>query len=197
VPAGDCDPIVIDMATSANSMGAVVLAARDGKLLAGLDVVDADGAYTNDPRRVILNAMDRESRMTGALLPAGPKGFGMLLLVEVLSALLSGERTWEDEQADPTRGRAAFYGQTHIAISIGHFQDPGLFAASADRMIRQLTGSRPAQGFDKVRMPGGEAAVRERDYRQNSILIRDEEWRMVERMAARRGINASLSADGP
>jgi LDH2 family malate/lactate/ureidoglycolate dehydrogenase len=197
VPTGDCDPIVIDMATSANSMGAVVLAARDGKLLAGLDVVDADGGYTNDPRRVILNAMDRESRMTGALLPAGPKGFGMLLLVEVLSALLSGERTWEDEQADATRGRAAFYGQTHIAISIGHFQDPGLFAASADRMIRELTGSRPAQGFDEVRMPGGGAAARERDYRQNGILIRDEEWRMVERMAAQRGIDASLSADGP
>jgi len=194
VPAGDCDPIVIDMATSANSMGAVVLAARDGELLPGLDVVDADGIYTNDPRRVILDAMDRESRMSGALLPAGPKGFGMLLLVELLSALLSGERSWENEAPDATRNRAAFYGQTFIAIAIEHFAEPGLFAASAGRMIRNLTGSRPAQGFEKVRMPGEGAAVKEREYRQKGILIRDEEWQMVERMAARRGIDVGPGA---
>lgn len=188
VPAGECDPIVIDMATSANSMGAVVLAARDGKPLPGLDVVDREGHYTNDPRRVILNVMDRESPMAGALLPAGPKGFGMMLMVELLGALLSGERSWEEETPDDVRNRAAFYGQTFIAISVGHFQDPTAFAQAADRMIRALTGLPPAQGFDKVRLPGEGAAAKERDYRAQGILLRDEEWRMVEELAAKRGI---------
>lgn len=188
VPAGDCDPIVIDMATSANSMGAVVLAARDGEMLPGLDVVDSEGHYTNDPRRVILDVMDRESRMSGALLPAGPKGFGMMLMVELLGALLSGERSWEEETPDDVRNRAAFYGQTFIAISVGHFQDPGSFAQSCDRMIKTLTGLPPAQGFDKIRLPGQGAAAKERDYRAHGILLRDEEWRMMEELAARRGI---------
>jgi len=193
VPSGERDPIVIDMATSAGSMGKVVLAARDGQRLEEKAVVDKDGVYTDDPMRVILDVMDRESRMSGALLPAGPKGFGMLLIVELLSALLSGERDWESERpADPT-GRAAYYAQTFIAISVSHFQDPAAFAAAADRMIATLTQSRPAEGFDAVRLPGGGAAATERAYRAHGISLRDEEWAMVERLARKRGI--PLDAD--
>lgn len=188
VPSGERDPIVIDMATSAGSMGKVVLAARDGEKLEEKAVVDKDGVYTDDPLRVILNVMDRESRMSGALLPSGPKGFGMLLMVELLSALLSGEREWQGERpADPT-GRAAYYAHTFIAISVSHFQDPEAFAAAADRMIATLTGSRPAQGFEAVRLPGGGAAATEREYRANGIRLRNEEWAMVEQLALRRGI---------
>ena len=126
VPAGREDPIVIDMATSASSMGKVVLAARDGKLLDSLQLVDSGGRYTNDPSKVILNAMDRESPMRGALLPEGAKGFGMLLMVEMLSALLSGERTWSEDQSSTvktdTRARAAYYSQTLVAIDIARFR---------------------------------------------------------------------------
>ena len=57
--------MVIDMATSAYSMGKVVLAARDGMRLDGPWLVDADGNYTDDPQRVILNPMDREFRNGG------------------------------------------------------------------------------------------------------------------------------------
>ena len=92
-------------------MSNIVLAARDGRKLAGKEVVDADGCYTDDPARVILDVMARESRMSGALLPAGPKGFGMLLLVELLAGLLSGERRWEDEAPATKDERSAFYGK--------------------------------------------------------------------------------------
>jgi hypothetical protein len=42
------------------------------RLLDVRSAVDAAGNYTDDPRRGILDPMDRESRMAGALLPAGP-----------------------------------------------------------------------------------------------------------------------------
>jgi LDH2 family malate/lactate/ureidoglycolate dehydrogenase len=192
VPAGREDPIVIDMATSASSMGKVVLAARDGKLLDSRQLVDCDGRYTNDPSKVILNAMDRESPMNGALLPAGAQGFGMLLMVEILSGLLSGERTWAEEpqRADKqdTRSRSAYYSQTVIAIDIARFQDPAEFAASAERMVRTLSQSRPAEGFGAVRLPGAGAAARGRDYAENGIALRDEEWSMIVDLASKRGI---------
>ncbi len=189
VPSGSEEPIVIDMATSANSMGGVVLAARDGLKLGGMEVVDASGHYTDDPRRVILDVMDRESRMAGALLPAGPKGFGMVLLVELLSALLSGERDWTEAEVNDTRGRAAFYSQTCIAISIEHFQEPSAFAAASDRMIRTLTSMKPAHGFEKVRLHGGGVRAREEDYRRHGVAVRDEEWAMALKRARRHGIN--------
>ena len=190
VPAGRRDPIVIDMATSAYSMGAVVRAARDGRKLDTPGVVDAGGRYTDDPASVVLDVMARESRMSGALLPAGPKGFGWVLLVELLSGLLSGERTWEDERPATSEDRPAHYGQTFLAIDISCFQDPEAFGAAADRMVDTLTSSRPADGFEGIRLHGGEAAAEERRRRQEGVPVRDEEWELVERLAARLGIAA-------
>jgi LDH2 family malate/lactate/ureidoglycolate dehydrogenase len=166
-----------------------VRAARDGLRLDRPAVVDADGRYSDDPADVILDVMHRESRMDGALLPAGPKGFGWILLVELLAGLLSGERTWDDEPPASTKARPAYYGQTFIAIAIEHFQEPEAFAAAADRLVDTLTTARPARGFDGVRVHGGAAAVEERRRREHGVPVRDEEWAIVARLADRLGIS--------
>lgn len=200
VPAGEGDPIVVDMATSAYSMGKVVLAARDGLKLDAPHIVDTEGNYTNDPSRVILNAMDRESPLNGALLPAGPKGFGMILMVEMLAALLSGERDWAEDAQAPvgaeTLDRPAYYSQTMIAISIEHFQDPALFAAAAERMVATLTTMPPAEGFSAVRLPGGGAASRRADWIENGIELRPEEWEMAMNIAHDCGFADKLRSHG-
>ncbi len=198
VPAGAREPIVIDMATSAESMGSTVLAARDGRRLSGRHVVTADGEYTDDASRVILDVLDRESKMAGALLPAGPKGFGMVLMVEILSALLSGER-WGPEaadtaggadRADKKRGRSAHYAHALIAIAPDHFMPRAPFLAAVDRMIETLTASPPAKGFAAVRLPGQGTRAREADYRANGVPVRPEAWAQVARVVAARGIAA-------
>lgn len=188
MPAGEQDPIVIDMATSAASMGEVVLAARDGRKLPNEAVVDAEGNYTDEPLRVILDVMERESKMNGALLPAGPKGFGMVLMVELLAGLLSGVRSWENEGPATAVTRPSFNAQTFIAISVEKFHNPTAFAASADRMIETLVSSRPAVGFDRIRLPGGISAEKLRDNMEFGFLVRDEEWEMAMRVAQRLNI---------
>ena len=194
VPAGEREPIVVDMATSADSMGQVVLAARDGRKLPAATVVDGSGVYTDDPSRVILDPLDRESRMSGALLPPGPKGFGMVLMVELLAGLLSGERTWtaetgapggDGDRGDRRRQRAAHYAQSFLALPVDRCQPPEAFLAASDRMIAALTGLPPAQGFERVRLPGQGARERERDYRANGVPVRPEEWEQVQRVLAR------------
>lgn len=198
VPAGEEDPIVVDMATSASSMGKVVLAARDGQRLEGAWLVDPEGNYTDDPARVILNAMDRESPLNGALLPAGARGFGMLLMVEMLAALLSGERDWQEDGAGEvatavnTLDRPAYYAQTLIAISVEHFQDPAAFAASAERMVRVLTAMTPAKGFASVRLPGGGAGKRRSAWLRDGVELRAEEWDMAMAVAEKRGFADKL-----
>jgi LDH2 family malate/lactate/ureidoglycolate dehydrogenase len=127
--------------------------------------------------------MARESRMSGALLPAGPKGFGWILLVELLGGLLSGERTWEDEWPATREDRPAHYGQTFVAIDPAHLGDPRELAVAADRMIDTLTGTRPAVGFDGVRLPGGNAAQEQRRRREHGVPVREEEWAMAARLA--------------
>lgn len=198
VPVGGKDPIVIDMATSAYSMGKVVLAARDSLKLDGKWLVDAAGNYTDEPKDVILNPMDRESAMNGALLPAGPKGFGMILMVDLLSALLSGERTWEaddnrSETGTDTRDRPAYYSQTLIAIDISHFQQPEIFARSAERMVETLTSMPTANGFKAIRMPGGGAKAQREAYLAEGVEVRQEEWDMAFAVARKLSFDSKLT----
>jgi LDH2 family malate/lactate/ureidoglycolate dehydrogenase len=140
--------------------------------------------------------------MSGALLPAGPKGFGMLLMVEMLAALLSGERSWEETLSDgasqtaDTRNRTAYYSQTFIAISIAHFQETAAFHAAAERMVATLTAMAPAQGFQAVRLPGGGAAMRKNGWLAEGVEVRAEEWEMAMALAQRLGFADDLPPIG-
>src|SRR3989442_4372464 len=81
-------PIVIDMATSATAYGKIEIAKRAGDPIPLGWAIDRDGAPTTDP-----NAMIDD----GAQLPLGSdrdggghKGYGLAVMVDVLSAVLSG-----------------------------------------------------------------------------------------------------------
>lgn len=188
VPTGTRPPIVVDMATSAYSMGNVVLAARDKQKLDTPAIVNSDGEYTNDPATVILDVLDRESQMAGALLPAGPRGFGMQILVEILAGLLSGAREWSNEAPSTSDSRPAYYGQFLLAIKIENFMPRETFLSAADRMIDTLINSRPAKGFDRVRLHGIEAEENIRLSRKNGIKVREEEWDIAKRTAKNLGL---------
>src|SRR2546428_677488 len=81
-------PIVLDMATSATAYGKIEIAKRAGKPIPLGWAIDRDGAPTTDPNAMIDG---------GAQLPLGSdrergghKGYGLALMVDVLSAVLSG-----------------------------------------------------------------------------------------------------------
>ena len=82
VPTGDGKPILLDMATSIVAGGKVAAAHAAGKPIPADWVVDRDGEPTTDPAAFLEG---------GALRPmAGHKGYGIALLIETLSAVLTG-----------------------------------------------------------------------------------------------------------
>lgn len=123
----------------------------------------------------------------------------MDLIVEMLAALLRGERSWQaTPQTDAprvadTRDRAAYYSQTLIAISVAHFQEPAAFHVAAERMVATLTASPPAQGVRAVRMPGGGATARNGAWLADGVEVRDEEWEMAMALARRLGFADALT----
>lgn len=197
VPTEETAPLVVDMATSAESMGLVVRAARDGRQFDAPTVVDRDGRYRTDPRSVILDVLDRESAMAGALIPAGHKGFGMLLLVESLASLLSGERPWTEASPAGPKGRAAYYGHFLVALDPDNFIGRRELADACDRMVSVIGSSPPAVGFEGVRVHGAAAAVEESKRRQNGIPIREEEWKHIGVLAEKCGIETPRPLQPP
>jgi len=93
IPSGKEVPIVIDMASGSFSVGKVVMAARDEQLLPSTHLVTEEGVYTNDPRSIIVNPLDRESEFRGAIVSLGYKGYAWLLVIELFAGLLSGMGT--------------------------------------------------------------------------------------------------------
>lgn len=80
-PRKNAPPLVIDLSMGLLARGKILQAAKKGELIPEGAAVDAQGNPTRDPAK----AFD------GALLPfGGPKGYALALLVEIMSAALTG-----------------------------------------------------------------------------------------------------------
>jgi ureidoglycolate dehydrogenase (NAD+) len=164
VPRGDGPPVLLDMATSGVAMGRVLLARKRGEPIPEDWAVDADGEPTTDPRRV------------RAVRPmAGPKGYGLAFVVEVLAGLLSGSRSGTEvrrmyDDFDEPQGIGHFLG----AIDPARFVPPEAFAGSVDRLAGQLKATPPAPGFDEVLLPGEPEDRAEARHRRDGVPIPEE-----------------------
>ncbi|MBR0751292.1 Ldh family oxidoreductase [Bradyrhizobium jicamae] len=135
-----------DLALSATAMGKVRLAAAAGRSIPEGWAADSDGAPTTDPQAAI----------KGMLLPAaGPKGFGLAFMVDMLCGGLSGGAV--GAEVKPLYGNSQVsYGcsQLFLAINVGHFPDGGEFGDRVATQIARVSESRRAPGTARVYAPG-------------------------------------------
>lgn len=147
----------LDMATSQVAAGKIFLARAQGRSIPDTWAVDARGAATTDPERA-----------ESAVPLGGYKGYGLAVMVEVLSGLLAG--------AGFTHSIGDMYNDFSRSQDVGHFVlviDPertvGLdaFVDAMERLLVELRSNTPAPGFDEVLVAGDpeerSTAQRERD----------------------------------
>lgn len=146
VPSDDAVPLVLDMATSEAAMGKIRLAEKAGQPIPATWAVQADGNSTVDPKQAI----------AGMLLPAaGPKGFGLALMIDLLCGLLSGGAS--GERVKPLYGDPSFpYDCSHLfmAIDVGYFCEPSWFRAQAAAAAARIRGGKRAPGVSELFAPG-------------------------------------------
>jgi LDH2 family malate/lactate/ureidoglycolate dehydrogenase len=138
--------LVLDMATSEAAMGKIRMADKAGRAIPGNWAVQNDGRPTTDPKEAI----------AGMLLPAaGPKGFGLALMIDLMCGLLSGGAF--GASVKPLYGDPAIpYDCSHlfIAIDVGHFCDPAWFRAQAASMAEHIRQGRRAPDVAELFLPG-------------------------------------------
>jgi LDH2 family malate/lactate/ureidoglycolate dehydrogenase len=152
--AGEFAPEV-DMAMSAAAMGKIRNAAGAGQSIPEGWAADREGSPTTDPK----------SAIEGMLLPAaGPKGFGLAFIIDLLAGGLSGGSMGADVRPlygkldDPYQCSNVF-----IAIDVGHFVPRSQFEQRAKSEQDRVSASRRAPGVERVYAPGEFAyAARER-----------------------------------
>jgi L-2-hydroxycarboxylate dehydrogenase (NAD+) len=155
IPAKD-DPIVVDMSTSKYAMGKVRLADRLGEKLPEGVAIDKDGNATIDPKK----AMD------GALLPIGEhKGYGLALVIEILSRCLLDVHRKDDE---------IYRGYFFIAIDPSKFIEIGKFLDNVKKLKKRIKSSRKEKGIEEIFLPGERSERTKRENLKKGSIEIDE-----------------------
>jgi len=160
VPAGAEHPVILDIATSVVAASKVYALRQLDKPLPEGWIVDGNGLPTTDPGKYPIE---------GTLLPfAGHKGFGIGLLVEILTGVLSGGAFGQDVRSW-VFGDPAPVNQSHcfIAIDVNLFEPIDLFKNRMDALIRQIREAPKASGCDRIFLPG----EKEWEYRDLALSL--------------------------
>ena len=148
VPAGKRRPMLLDISTATVAGGKVYAARARGEPIPPNWILDGQGRPTTDPSGF---------PQVGALLPmAGHKGYGLSLLIETLSGILSGAavtwgvRSWAHDDAT----LHSLHGAAFLAIDVQCIASPEEFARKVERLIDEIHNAPRADGVDRLLVPG-------------------------------------------
>ncbi|MCM3316383.1 ureidoglycolate dehydrogenase [Rummeliibacillus stabekisii] len=163
-PSTDDRKMTLDMATTVQAWGKILHARSKNQTIPDTWAVDGNGEPTTDPYKV------------NALLPiSGPKGYGLAMMVDVLSGVLLG-LPFGNKVSSMYENLSEYrkLGQLHIVINPEFFMGITGFQKDIAQSMDDLNGIKPAPGFDKVLYPGQNNDVVIADYKENGIEIVDD-----------------------
>ena len=148
VPAGRLPAILLDMSIATVAGGKVYAARERGERIPEGWLIGPDGRPTTDSS--IYPAL-------GTLTPAaGHKGYGIALLIEILSGILTGAAfTWRIQSwmgSDPTL--PTDHGGAFLAIDAAAMMPPATFERRMDELIDEIHAAPRAAGVDRILVPG-------------------------------------------
>jgi LDH2 family malate/lactate/ureidoglycolate dehydrogenase len=180
VPTVGGEPIVLDMALSEAALGKIRLAAAEGRAIPATWATDAEGAPTTDP----------EAAIRGLLLPAaGPKGYGLAFMVDVLTGVLSGGAFGAGvnglyaDAATPNDCAHLF-----IAIDPPAFGERDAFVARVGELAAQVAASPTAPGVERALLPGQLEAERHAAASARGVALDDSSLRRLRETAEALGV---------
>jgi LDH2 family malate/lactate/ureidoglycolate dehydrogenase len=164
-PAGTRPPLVLDIANTAVARGKVYLARQRGESIPEGWALDAQGRPTTDPRAAI----------EGIILPlGGHKGYGISVMMDVLSGVLTGSAFASAVHGPYQSEHRSGAGHLAIAIDVEAFQPRADFEQHIDALIAELKSTPRAPGVEEIFYPGEiEARQAERNAREGLALPAD------------------------
>lgn len=174
-PTGRAFPIVLDMSTSAGANAKIREAARRDEPIPEGWALDAVGVPTTDPEAV------------HALSPlGGAKGYGLGLVVELLTGLLAGT-TFAPAVDTPFDDFSRSMRIAHLLVAVDVEAVRGLeaYVRDVDTLIDRLKGQRTAPGVEEIRLPGERSARTAEERRDHGVPLDDAAREVLATVAER------------
>jgi LDH2 family malate/lactate/ureidoglycolate dehydrogenase len=161
-PAGARPPMVLDIANTGVARGKIYLAKQKGQSIPQGWALDAAGAPTTDPSAAI----------GGIILPmAGHKGYGIALMMDVLSGVLTGSAFGSAIVGPYEPEKRSGAGQMMIALNIDAIMPRSDFEARMEVLITELKTTPLAQDAEEIFYPGELEARSEERGRRDRLLL--------------------------
>ncbi|MCM3762292.1 Ldh family oxidoreductase [Alkalihalobacillus oceani] len=146
IPTGSETSIVFDMATSVVARGKIISAHKNNQKIPIGWALSKEGKETTDPQEAL----------EGLCLPVGgPKGYGIALLVDVISGLFTGASygphigdLYKDFENKQNVGHFFFVTRADL------FQSLQEFKRSMDKMVKEIKQIPLAEGVERIYLPG-------------------------------------------
>jgi LDH2 family malate/lactate/ureidoglycolate dehydrogenase len=185
-------PFSLDMSTTVVARGKIDIAAKNGERIPAAWAVDSEGEISTDAAEIIHNIVNK---IGGGILPlggsgtlyGGHKGFGLGIVVEIFTGILSGGLTSNYVNTDP-----ANIGTCHSFIALDHgiFGDKAAIEAHLSRYLRELRDSPKARGCTRIFIPGEHRAALRETRRNGAIPVSQATLSELDKLAAAQGIEA-------
>jgi ureidoglycolate dehydrogenase (NAD+) len=165
-PDGMGHSVFLDIATSVVAAGKIYRAQAEGTPIKEGWLIDGDGLPTTDPSGYPL---------AGALMPmAGHKGFGLALLVEILTGVISGGAFGSGVTSWVIGPKPVNQSLSFVAIDIAAFMPVEVFYERMATLMREIREAPKALGSQHIYLPGDmEWERRETALREGLLLPED------------------------
>ena len=171
-------PICLDVATSSVAEGKLRVAQAKGEAIAPGLILNSEGRPSIDPNDFYAG---------GALVPFGAhKGSGFSILAQLLGVGLAG--AMPDVLSQKRGGNGPFV----LALDIARFRPLDEFIAAVEMQADVVNASAPAEGFDRVLLPG-EPEIETRARRvTEGIPVPDRTWDDLMALAEKLEVAATI-----
>lgn len=167
LPTGDGHPIVLDMACGVSAWGKIGTLRMYGKPIPEGWLIDDTGQPTSDP--------DKGRFLAPA---AGPRGYGLALIMGILAGPLGGGLMACNKSDDPSE-------HFFFALNIASFTDYEGYVAEIQDGIGKIHTSKTAEGVEQAYLPGEIEWNNYDDYLKNGIPIHVDHLRGLAGIAER------------
>lgn len=190
-------PFVLDMATSVVPRGKFEVYERENKPVPAGWAVDEHGVPSTDTARIVENMA---KTLGGGILPlggagellSGHKGYGMSLMVDILSGVLSGAKFGPFVKAKAGGEKYINVGHFFGVIKIDNFIDVDEFKETMDKMIQNLKDSQKAKDENRVYIHGEKEFEKFDNYKKNGVPLQDKIVANLKQMGEETGVPYDL-----
>lgn len=178
IPTGGNVDIVLDMASSMVARGKIRLAASKNQRIPLGWALDAEGHATEDPL----------AALKGTVVPiGGPKGYGLALIVDVLSGVMTGADFGTRLTSVHELKQNSSVGFVTQALDITAFAEWEEFQASMATLVAEVLNSPRAPGVSRIYLPGEIEWLKQQERLRSGVPVPQEVLQELRQLAAELG----------